>query len=867
MKKIRVLSAVLCLLAMVLCGCQGSVGSLSPAEPSEPAKALGPKRAPETHVTELPAYASADERLSAMTEAATDGDTSLYFDKATGDIALKTGNSLFFSTPWDLSANAKTVDSQKLRVASQIRLSYMDAQQNVAEILSFPECIAKGQYTLEPLEKGLRVNMVIGRAEQRTLLPEAVPAERFAALLEKLDQRAVSRMKAFYRLYDPETTPQSQLDLIRERFPVVDHQAIYVLRTVTDREKSELEGYFSAAGYTFADMEADLQAVGATEGVTVSPRFEISVQYELADGSLNVSIPSSLISYDEEHYTLLDIGVLEYFGAAPYTEDGYLFIPDGSGAVVGFNRQGDKLGNDIRMPIYGYDRALTYTAGYENLMTASLPVFGLVSPQGSLFAVVEEGAAMTALVANSGGNVSGYARIGAVLSYRDHDSFEYKDVNTQYSWTIADQSPFTGSFRICYTALPQGSGYSEMAAYYREKLALESKIDDTGLQMVVGLYGSVEHDDSFLFIPVRQQVALTTFDDAALLASQLQDSGVSRLDLRYLGWTSEGLDGRAFTAADIPGLLGGKSGLQALRQILADRGIGLYFDADLAYAANDKAFDGFSATADTSRMLDKTYSGYNEVRLSSGLMNEKKFKYTLRPAAMLSFYEKFESSYGKLGLSGLSLGSLGSHLNSDKDTKSGVNRAEAQRYVQEILSRAAGKYDLMTEGANQYVYEYASCLLDLPNVASGYPDADHSVPFLQMVLHGARQYTTAPINLSGNYKTEVLKAIETGAGLYFQLAYENTDLLKTSSQPDLYSVDYGTWKEKLLECYKEVDAVIGDLAQEQMVAHSPLAEGVSCVTYGNGTRIFVNYTDSDYTDGSVTVAAGSYLRMDEGGRT
>ena len=865
MNRIWVRCTVLCLLLITLCGCQGNAVNLDQVEPKEPAQAVGEQRLPEIYATELPAYASAGERLSAMSAVATDGDTTLYFDESTGDIALQAGDSVFFSTPWDLKSNSRTVESQKERIASQIRLSYMDRSQNVVEIYSFPECVSKGQYTIDLLKNGLRVNMVIGRAEQRTLLPEAIPAGRFETLLEQLEDRAVSRMKAFYRLYDPESTAESQLSLIREKFPVVDEQAIYVLRSVTDREKTELEGYFLAAGYTFADMDTDLEAVGATEGETDSPRFEISIQYELIHGSLSVSIPTSLISYDEEHYSLLEIGVLEYFGAAVHTEEGYLLIPDGSGAVVGFNRQGDKLGNDIRMPVYGYDRALTYTSGYENLMTVFLPVFGIVSSQGTLFATVEEGEAVTDLIANSGGNVSGYARVGAAFSYRDYDSFEYKDVNTQYSWTIADQHPYDGTFRINYVILPQGAGYSEMAAYYRQTLALESKIDRVGLQMVVGLYGSVNHDDEILFVPVKRQVALTTFEDAAVLAAQLQDGGVNRLNLRYIGWSSTGLDNSAFTSASLPRVLGGKSALKSLRQSLEDREIGLYFDADFAYVANPRLFDGFTATSDTSRMLDKTYSGYNEVRLSSGLMNEKKFKYTLRPAVMLSFFEKFNRSYSKLELGGLSVGTLGGNLNSDKNVKTGVNRSTAQRYVQEILNRASDQYDLMTEGANRYVFEYASWLLDVPSAASGYPDADYSVPFLQMVLHGSLQYTTAPINLSGNYRTEVLKAIETGAGLYFELAYQNADLLKTSNQADLYSVDYETWKEKLLDCYREVDGVIGDLALEPIVSHRSLADGVSCVTYAGGTVVYVNYTDADFVDGKIIVAAGSYLRVDQGG--
>lgn len=859
MKKFRLLGALLGL-TLFLCACGNNAELVSVDDSKEAVKTLGELTIGESAAS-LRSYASAEERLSVMTEVAAEGENHLYFDTATGDIALHAADSVFFSTPWDLDTDAKSIDAQKQRMASQVRITYMDSKQNVADIYSFPEAVAKGQYTAQKIENGLQVNMVIGRAEQRTLLPGALPVASFEGVLESLTTREVGRMKAFYKLYDPDSTPENQLALIRPQYPVVDEQPIYVLKNVTDREKAELEGYFSKAEYTFEDMERDLEEVGAEEGETVSPRFEISILYQLKDGELKVSVPTDKLAFDDRHFSLLEIGLLENFAADRCNGEGYLFIPDGSGTVIGFNRDGSKLGNDIRIPVYGYDRALTYTSGYENLMTAALPVYGISSQNGTLMAVIDEGAAMANIVANAGGNMSGYARVGAAFTYSDYDTFEYKDVNTQRAWTIADKHPYGGTYTISYIPLKQGDGYSAMAGRYRERLALDKKIDGNDLKLVVGLYGSVKHNDQVLFVPVKRQVALTTFDDAGVIANEILDSGISNLDLRYVGWTKGGLEGRAFTKASIQGAVGSKSSLKSLSATLKEKQVGLYLDADFTYVGNTGAFDGFSATNDTARMLDKTYAGYNEVRLSSGLMNDKRFLYAVRPSAMLSFFEKFNKSYSKLNVEGLSVGTLGRSLNSDKDNKKGVDRATAEQYVTEILKRASSQYDLITEGANDYVYDYVSCLINAPSSASGYPDADHSVPFLQMVLHGSVDYTTAAVNLSGNYRTEILKAIENGSGLYFELAYRNTDLLKTSDHADLYTVNYATWKDKLLDCYNEVNEAIGDLAGQQMVEHQSPVDGLSRVTYSSGTVIYVNYNDNDVEADGVTVPAGSYVRI------
>ena len=41
--------------------------------------------------------------------------------------------------------------------------------------------------------------------------------------------------------------------------------------------------------------------------------------------------------------------------------------------------------------------------------------------------------------------------------------------------------------------------------------------------------------------------------------------------------------------------------------------------------------------------------------------------------------------------------------------------------------------------------------------------------------------------------------------------------------------------------------------------HARLSKDVAVTTYENGTSVFVNYGEEDYTQGAVTVAARSYL--------
>lgn len=72
---------------------------------------------------------------------------------------------------------------------------------------------------------------------------------------------------------------EAQIQAIKEKYPVVEEMPIYVLKSVTDTEKEEIEEYLHSVGYTMEQMEQDLAAVGAEKENTDRPYFKLSVQY------------------------------------------------------------------------------------------------------------------------------------------------------------------------------------------------------------------------------------------------------------------------------------------------------------------------------------------------------------------------------------------------------------------------------------------------------------------------------------------------------------------------------------------------------------------------------------------------------------
>ena len=114
------------------------------------------------------------------------------------------------------------------------------------------------------------------------------------------------------------------------------------------------------------------------------------------------------------------------------------------------------------------------------------------------------------------------------------------------------------------------------------------------------------------------------------------------------------------------------------------------------------------------------------------------------------------------------------------------------------------------------------------------------------------------INMAGDYEYTLLKTIENGANPYFVVAYENIPELKINGYSEYYAVEYGVWKETIVEEYKKLNEVLAPLQNQLIVGHDIIAERVVKVTYENGTEIYLNYNNFAVTADTLEIPAMSY---------
>jgi len=167
-----------------------------------------------------------------------------------------------------------------------------------------------------------------------------------------------------------------------------------------------------------------------------------------------------------------------------------------------------------------------------------------------------------------------------------------------------------------------------------------------------------------------------------------------------------------------------------------------------------------------------------------------------------------------------------------------------------------------------YAAVSADCICNMDLQGSGYNIVDRQIPFYQIALHGCVSYTGEPLNTAGNYRREVLKSVETGAGLYysfFEVDYQELQKNRYTYQYDMYGGNFADWEEELRVLYSRLNDELGHTVSQKIVDHGYLTDTVTYTRYEDGTQVYVNYGTQSWSDGRITVPAGDWTTV-EGGR-
>lgn len=477
-------------------------------------------------------------------------------------------------------------------------------------------------------------------------------------------------------------------------------------------------------------------------------------------------------------------------------------------------------------------------------------------------AVVTEGSSLCVIVSSHGcqsednpGGIHKYNSVYLSVIPRPYDKYRLADAISVSSdsaeWTVVSDRKYTGSYRIQYTMLSDATyvengsakkykyeaSYVGMSAAYRDYLIAEGTLTeltdlDDDIPLYLEAFGMTTATKVVATIPMVMDVPLTTFEDLKEIYKQLDGDGIDNVNFRLVGFTKGGLYSYAPSSMKFESVVGGNGDYEDMvkycNEISAakDKNLSIFPDFDFANVERVGAGDGFDSLDDAARTIDDRYASKREYDATYQSL-QPVGSITVSCSVYQKLYDAFAKKIDKLGVNGLSFGSLGTDLNSDFDSDDAYNREDSRYYTVELLKQAAEKYGkIMIDGGNAYALPYADYILNLALESSGRGMAAYTVPFMGMVFHGYINYAGTATGMASDLDREILRMIENGAAPFFTIAYQNTSSLKDDvSYSDYYSIDYKICYDQIVATYNKVNAALADLQTATITGHT-FIEGV-----------------------------------------
>ena len=616
----------------------------------------------------------------------------------------------------------------------------------------------------------------------------------------------------------------------------LDKGAGSITNAVLLNDKKLVTGYELIEGgvrvdYDLASTGVKLSAEILLEGETVLVR----VPYERID------------AYGD--FSVVSIDMMPYLCSGSDNAEGFLFYPDGSGAILEFQDYAHFKELAQTFSIYGNtEKAACMLDFYDQEdPTVMMPVYGVSIGGNAMLAVIEGGAETARITVNSSTKIVAVNYVYANFQYRR--GFDDLRVTTRSIKTY-DQKAMETDYSVRLMFLPEEQdSYSDMAVAYRDYLMAGGLTSNVGEQTVAIDLFMTAPEEGLLFDAQR---TVTTLDEAEKIMDKLAEAGVQNAKFSLKGWGKGGY-GSTPDRLPVDGSVGSAKELTALMNKATDMGSELSLTVNFVEASADS----------------RTYSKRNDVVYLSNyaiLTDPEEGTFILSPEVIREKYDAFSKTAQSLLVGGVRFERLGQYIPFNYNKGHYYTTAQALELCKEMLQDAKERYDTVSiQGGAIWAAPYVDLMTEVPYEASGFQFTTEAVPFYQIVMHGLREYTATPGNLSSDLDREFLRWVEMGYMPCFELTWGSTEQLMYTDYQKLFTAQYTAWIDEVAQIAK--DFTEGDLAALRtalILRHEKLATDLYCVTYNNGMTVYVNYGSADAQADGLTIPAMDYLVVKEG---
>lgn len=589
-----------------------------------------------------------------------------------------------------------------------------------------------------------------------------------------------------------------------------------------------------------ATVTFELQGITVPYYVTIEDdHFDIRVAVDEIH-EVELDSPKDI---DDTTRSIVDLALFPSLGAAYVDEEGYFVIPDGSGALINFNNGKHKM-SAYSQKIYGKDLSLSQDMAPKKTEQAYLPVLGIIRENDALLEVITDGAAYaTAKSTVSRQNSTGYNSAYFEFSLRTYDQYFMGAVNASalksYEQTKIPEKNISVRY---YPIAKQNASYVDVAKRYQQYLLdekLMSKKDGASSPLYVDFYGGTVKEQSVLGLPVKQQTAATTYEQAKEILEKLGELGADRMIVTYNDFNKAGITDRISSGVDYASKLGGKSAFKTLADYCAAAGITLAPSADLMEF--ERSGNGFSKTGASVIAITKAYATQGEYELAYGTPNDLRPSwFLLTPAYFEKAYGQVVSSFSSEGIKAVSFAKGTSIVYSDfsQSANKGTSRQKTVEYLKNCYDKVnKSNLTFVASACNDYALKYVDYIRNIPMYSSGFDITDQDVPFYEIVVHGYIPYTTKAKNASSDADKLYLLSMATATPMHYEFMYENPNKFTDSKYETLFYTYYDGWLELAAQEYGIFQENLAEEANSPISDFKYLSANVVECTFENGTTV------------------------------
>lgn len=732
---------------------------------------------------------------------------------------------------------------------------------SVSSYDSYSMCSSREQLSYQKIDNGVRILYSLGSDDLTYKnFPPRLSAERMQELvLQYLDDSQRDTLERSYY------TQLSSGEWIRNTASggVMSPLAVKQLYNIL----------YETGHYTEEELYVDLETYEVpAEEYPSNLMIKIPVEYYLDGEELVVNVDTSLMETGKDN-PISQLVLLPYFltsDPAQEAEEGYMFLPDNSGALIyldstktreyhyaGTYYNGDQLVN-----------ADSYNSVNNHLM---LPVFGMKSSASTIFGVIEEGAEVASLDAYVQGSNSSEPFASMRLSFdiqtQQVITSGAKNANGAFIMNKVSDDVYDDPITIRYFWLGQDADYLDMAncyaAYLEEKGVLTKEAQEDTAPFYVELLGSTDKTKYMLGIPYEGTQILTTFKQAEEILQDLTGDGIQNIKLIYSGMVNGGMNQRSLAAGvKFVSGMGGKSGFKSLKSYADSIGAQIFPNLQLQTVNTKTKLSNEMSAWSIVNERGRIYT-FDPVRHQVNSLEDEDYPlYLVNPYYLEKYLGKVKKSYSsKIGLDTMASSDLYTFIATTYQDSHASPSTGSELMKTAVVDFAEGMQLMLSNPASD-AYAYSTYLTDIPMTDSGMRVLDASIPFTGMVLDGYKMYSSESLNKeSTDVYMNFMRILESNGVPKFTFMYEDSYLLSGTEQENFFAVDYSYWKDRISAYYEEYKQFYNAVKGATITEHELYERNdkLRIVTYSNGVKVYFNYSDLEENIGGVTVPAFSYV--------